>query len=197
MYTRTICAIGAILLLIAAVNASPAYAQATATILGTVMDPSGAVIGGAMVQLKNTGTSLTQNTISDEQGRYRFPDLAIGEYEVQASSPGFQTVVHKSINLTVGASPVVDFKLPLGQVGDTVLVAAEVSQVETQSTGFGALVESKQITELPLNGRNFTQLLTLAPGVAPARPSTATARNIRSPERVLQARPIFSTIRTW
>jgi len=165
MYTRTICAIGAILLLITAVNASPAYAQATATILGTVMDPSGAVIGGAMVQLKNTGTSLTQNTISDEQGRYRFPDLAIGEYEVQASSPGFQTVVHKSINLTVGASPVVDFKLPLGQVGDTVLVAAEVSQVETQSTGFGALVESKQITELPLNGRNFTQLLTLAPGV--------------------------------
>src|SRR5206468_12470957 len=58
-----------------------------------------------------------------------------------------------------------DFRLPLGQTAETVLVAAAVSQVETQSTGFGAFVESKQITELPLNGRNFTQLITLAPGV--------------------------------
>src|SRR5947207_7997645 len=165
MYTKTICTIVAILLLIVAVPTSPAYAQATATILGTVMDPSGAAIGGAMVQLKNTGTALTQNTISDEQGRYRFPDLGIGEYEVQASQPGFQTVVRKGITLTVGASPVVDFKLPLGQGAETVTVAADVSQVETQSTGFGALVETKQITELPLNGRNFTQLITLAPGI--------------------------------
>ncbi len=160
-----ICAIAALILSIGVLNVNSVHAQATATILGTVMDPSGAAIGGAMVQVKNTGTSITQTAISDEQGRYRFPDLAIGDYEVQASQPGFQTVVRKNVSLTVGASPVVDFKLPLGQAAETVTVAAEVSQVETQSTGFGALVESKQITELPLNGRNFTQLLTLAPGV--------------------------------
>src|SRR5947209_17632813 len=158
-------AISAMLLCMGLVHVAPLYAQATATILGTVMDPSGAAIGGATVQVKNTGTSITQNTISDEQGRYRFPDLGIGEYEVQASTAGFQTVVHKGITLTVGSNPVVDFKLPLGQGAETVTVAADVSQVETQSTGFGALVETKQITELPLNGRNFTQLLTLAPGV--------------------------------
>src|SRR5215470_7385036 len=161
----SICAIGAAVVCLSMFNVTSLYAQATATIVGTVMDPSGATIGGAMVQVKNTGTSITQTTISDEQGRYRFPDLAIGDYEVQASQPGFQTVVRKAITLTVGASPVVDFKLPLGQGAETVTVAAEVSQVETQSTGFGTLVESKQITELPLNGRNFTQLLTLAPGV--------------------------------
>jgi hypothetical protein len=165
MYSKAICGISALILSLGAPNVQPAYAQATATILGTVMDPSGAAIGGAMVQVKNTGTSITQTTISDEQGRYRFPDLAIGEYEVQASQPGFQTVVRNNVALTVGSSPVVDFRLPLGQAAETVTVAAEVSQVETQSTGFGALVESKQITELPLNGRNFTQLLTLAPGV--------------------------------
>ena len=158
-------AISAMLLCMGLVHVAPLHAQATATILGTVMDPSGAAIGGATVQVKNTGTSITQNTISDEQGRYRFPDLGIGEYEVQASTAGFQTVVHKGITLTVGSNPVVDFRLPLGQAAETVTVAAEVSQVETQSTGFGALVESKQITELPLNGRNFTQLITLAPGV--------------------------------
>src|SRR5437016_1545106 len=161
----SVCAISAMLLCMGIVHVTPVHAQATATILGTVMDPSGAAIGGAVIQVKNTGTSITQNAISDEQGRYRFPDLAIGEYEVQASTPGFQTVVHSGITLTVGSNPVVDFRLPLGQAAETVTVAAEVSQVETQSTGFGALVESKQITELRLNGRNFTQLITLAPGV--------------------------------
>src|SRR5215472_5279244 len=161
----SICAIGIAVVCLTTFDVTSLYAQATATIVGTVMDPSGATIGGAMVQVKNPGTSITQTTVSDEQGRYRFPDLAIGEYEVQASQPGVQTVVRKDITLTVGSTPVVDFRLPLGQAAETVTVAAEVSQVETQSTGFGALVESKQITELPLNGRNFTQLITLAPGV--------------------------------
>ncbi len=163
--TKSLWISAVIVLCAGALNVNLVRAQATATILGTVMDPSGAAIGGAVVQLKNTGTGITQNAISDEQGRYRFPELAIGEYEVQASQPGFQTVIHQGVKLTVGSNPVVDFRLPLGQTAETVLVAAAVSQVETQSTGFGAFVESKQITELPLNGRNFTQLLTLAPGV--------------------------------
>ena len=160
-----ISAISAMLLITGTLGIPSVQAQATATILGTVMDPSGAAIGGAMVQAKNTGTSLTQTTISDEQGRYRFPDLAIGTYEVQATQPGFETVVRKDITLTVGSNPVVDFKLPLGQTAETVTVAVEVSQVETQSNGVGTLVESKQIAEMPLNGRNFTQLVTLAPGI--------------------------------
>src|SRR5690348_12496026 len=91
----SIFAIGTAVMYLSTFNVTSLYAQATATIVGTVMDPSGATIGGAMVQLKNTGTSITQTTVSDEQGRYRFPDLPIGEYEVQASQPGFQTVVRK------------------------------------------------------------------------------------------------------
>jgi len=164
------CAISAIVLCAVVLNAQPAHAQATATILGTVMDPSGAVIGGAMIQVKNTGTSLVQTAISDEQGRYRFPDLAIGQYEVQASQPGFQTVVHRDIALTVGSNQVVDFKLPVGQAVETVTVDVEVSQVETQSNSVGTLVDSKQIADMPLNGRNFTQLLTLAPGIVQIPP---------------------------
>jgi len=140
-------------------------AQATASIVGTVTDSSGAAITEASIQVRNVGTGITQATMSDEQGRYRVPDLQIGDYDVQAVKAGFQTVVRRAVTLTVGSQPVVDFALPVGQAQQTVTVESEVSQVETQSTAVGALVEGKQVRDLPLNGRNFTQLLTLAPGV--------------------------------
>src|SRR5262245_13299736 len=148
MSAKAMGAMSAILLLVSMVHPTLTYAQATAAILGTVSDPTGAVIGGAQVQLKNTGTGLTLSSVTDEQGRYRFPELPIGEYEVQASEPGFQTVAHRGIMVTVGSNPVVDFKLPVGQSAETMLVAADVSLVETQSTSFGALIESRQIREL-------------------------------------------------
>src|SRR5215471_9173447 len=154
----------AVVLFTAVGEPSTLRAQATAAISGTVTDPSGAAIGGATIQVKNTGTNLTRTTTSDEVGRFRVPDLGIGEYDVEASTPGFQSVAQK-VTLTVGSNPVVDFRLPVGESRETVLVAADVSLVETQSTAVAALVEGKQITELPLNGRNFTQLVTLAPGV--------------------------------
>ncbi|PWT97374.1 MAG: hypothetical protein C5B51_31425 [Terriglobia bacterium] len=138
---------------------------ATGSITGTVTDSTGAAIAEGAIQVRNVGTGITQAVSTDGQGRYRVPDLVIGEYEVQSAKPGFQTVVHKGITLTVGSQPVVDFTLPVGQAQQTVTVQGDVSVVETQSTAVGALVESAQMRDLPLNGRNFTQLLTLAPGV--------------------------------
>jgi hypothetical protein len=140
-------------------------AQATGSIVGTVTDMSGAAVPGASVQVKNSGTGVTQTTTADAQGRYRVPELIIGTYDLQAAKAGFSTVNRPGVTLTVGAEPVVDFALPVGQQTQTVTVSGEVSQVETQSTAVGALVEGKQISEIPLNGRNFTSLLTLAPGV--------------------------------
>jgi hypothetical protein len=142
-------------------------AQATAAIVGTVTDISGAGVPDASIQVKNSGTGVVQATTADLQGRFRVPELIIGEYEVSAAKMGFSTVVRKGITLTVGAQPVVDFQLPIGQQQQTVTVEAAVSLVETQSTAIGALVESEQIRDLPLNGRNYTQLLTLNPGVIP------------------------------
>ncbi|MBV8729248.1 MAG: carboxypeptidase regulatory-like domain-containing protein, partial [Acidobacteriia bacterium] len=136
-----------------------------AAISGTVTDATGAILAAASVQVRNVGTGISQGAVSDEQGRYRVADLQIGEYEAQASLAGFQTVVHKGITLNVGSQVVVDFSLPVGQAQQTVTVQGEVSAVDTQSTAVGALVESKQMRDLPLNGRNFTQLMTLAPGV--------------------------------
>jgi len=137
----------------------------TATIVGTVTDSSGAAIVGAMVQVKNAGTGITQKVTTGAQGRYRVPNLNIGAYEVQVSNAGFQTVVHGGITLTVGSEPVVDFSLPVGQGQQTVTVEGQVSVVETQSTAVGALVEGAQMRELPLNGRNYTQLIALGPGI--------------------------------
>ncbi len=137
----------------------------TATIVGTVTDPSGAAISGAAVEVKNTGTGIVRSTTADSQGRYGVPDLIIGNYEVQASSTGFQAVNRTGITLTVGSEPVVDFNLQVGQAQQAVTVEGEVSSVETQSAAVGALVEGTQMRELPLNGRNFTQLIALEPGV--------------------------------
>ncbi len=138
----------------------------SASISGTVTDSSGAAIARASVQVKNLGTGQVQQTPADAQGRYSVADIPIGDYEAQASAQGFQTVVRRGITLTVGAQSVVDFSLPVGQSQQTLTVDATVSQVDTVSTAVGTTVEQTQIADLPLNGRNFTDLVALIPGVS-------------------------------
>jgi hypothetical protein len=139
----------------------------TATILGTVTDSTGAAIPGAAIQVKNVGTGLTQSTQSDPQGRYRVSDLAVGDYEAQSSKQGFATVLRKGITLTVGSQGVVDFALAVGQTQQTVTVEGQVTQVETTNSSVGQLVDTAQMRNLPLNGRNTLSLVTLAPGAQP------------------------------
>ena len=155
--------------------ASLAQAQAvTANISGTVTDASGASIAGAQVVVTNTGTGVARTTTSNDQGRYNAPDLTVGTYQVQATKSGFQTVVQANINLTVGSQLVVNLSLPVGRVQETVTVESAVSQVETQSTAISSLVSTTQMQDLPLNGRNFEQLLNLAPGITPTGNGTTT-----------------------
>ncbi len=152
--------------------ASLAHPQAvTGNISGTITDSSGAVIAGAQVIVANTATGVSTTLTSNEQGRYNAPDLVVGSYEVSASKSGFQTTVQKSINITVGSQWVANLTLKVGQTTETVTVESAVSQVETQSTAIASLVSPQQMRDLPLNGRNFEQLLNLAPGVTPTPPS--------------------------
>jgi len=145
---------------------APLWAQGpTAGVQGTVSDPSGAAVAGATVQVRNTGTGVTQSVTTDAQGRYTVPDLPIGDFDVQASMAGFQTVVRTGITLSVGSESVIDFHMQIGQQQQTLTVQGEVSQVETTSSTVSSLVDQTQIRELPLNGRNFEQLILLAPGV--------------------------------
>jgi Carboxypeptidase regulatory-like domain/TonB dependent receptor len=147
--------------------AAHAQGQAeTATISGTATDPSGGAVAGAKVEATNVGTNVVANTVTDPSGRYTLPALAVGTYNVQASSNGFKTVVHSSVVLAVGGSVVVDFSLPIGQITQTVSVESDVSRVETTTSEVSTLISPEQMRDLPLNGRNFEQLLTLAPGVS-------------------------------
>ena len=155
-----------LLLFVCGVGLGDLHAQATtATITGTVTDSSGATVPGAAINVKNAGTGAQVNVQSDGQGRFTVPDLAIGTYDVQSSKMGFETVVHKGITLQVGAQLVVDFSMPVGQQQQTVTVEGQVSQVETTDSTVGGLVDNRQMRELPLYGRNFEQLILLAPGV--------------------------------
>src|SRR5580658_1922062 len=142
------------------------YGQgANATLLGTVTDASGAVVPSASVQVTNVATGVRQMVTTDSQGRYTVVDLIVGNYEVQASAAGFQTVIRKGITTIVGSQLVVDVALSPGQQQQTVTVEAQASQVDVVSSTVSSVVEQKQIADLPLNGRNFTDLIALAPGI--------------------------------
>src|SRR3984957_6001866 len=137
----------------------------TATLLGTVTDVSGAVVPSASVQVTNVDTGVRQTVSTDSQGRYTVVDLIVGNYEVRASAAGFQTVVRTGITTTVGSQLVVDVALSPGQQQQTVTVDAQASQVDVVSSTLSSVVETKQIADLPLNGRNFTDLIAIAPGI--------------------------------
>jgi len=148
------------------------WAQAqTATITGTATDTSGAALAGAKITVTNTETNVSKSTVTNAQGFFSIPDLNVGTYTVTASQPGFQTSVKTGVNLTVGSTVVVNLSLPVGQVSQTVSVEANAVQVETQTSQVSNLVAPTQVANLPLNGRNIEQLLTLTPGVTAMAPT--------------------------
>src|ERR1700732_4272141 len=137
----------------------------TGSILGTVTDASGAVIGGATVTLTNEGTSASLSTTVGSDGGYKFTPVRIGSYRVTATSQGFQTTEQRNIAVNVGASVVVNFTLKPGQVTETVEVTTTTPVLETQDASVGQVINARNVNNLPLNGRNFTFLAQLAAGV--------------------------------
>jgi hypothetical protein len=140
------------------------WAQATAQISGTVKDPSGAVLPGVEITATQTGTGVARNTVSNETGSYVLANLALGPYRLEVSLPGFRTYVQNGIVLEVNSSPVVNVTLEVGQITESVEVQANAALVETRSVGVGNVIENQRILELPLNGRQVTDLITLAGG---------------------------------
>jgi len=137
----------------------------TATLAGRVTDASNAAVPNATVTIKNTATAATQSVQTDEQGRYTMSDLPIGPYQLTISKAGFQNAVRNGLTLTVGSAPVIDVQMTVGQASESVTISAEVSQVETTTSAVSSLVNQTQMRELPLNGRDWEQLILLAPGV--------------------------------
>src|SRR5262249_49239894 len=138
------------------------WAQATAQISGTVKDQSGAVLPGVEVTVRQTGTGAVRTAVSNETGSYVLSNLPIGPYRVEAALPGFRTFVQTGIVLQVNSAPVVNPVLEVGQVSEQVEVEANATLVETHSAGVGEVIDSQRVVELPLNGRQATQLINLA-----------------------------------
>src|SRR6266571_4510342 len=136
----------------------------TGTIAGVVQDSSGAVIPGVSVTVKNLDTGITRTITTDEGGRYTVPDLSLGNYEVEARLPGFQTEVRSGITLTLGRSAVVNFALKVGQLSDKVTITGEAPLVELNTATLSSLVDERTIRDLPLNGRSYDKLALLQPG---------------------------------
>jgi hypothetical protein len=149
----------------ALMNGTPLAAQAVrGTIQGSITDPSGGALPGVTVEAKNVATGVVQTVVTNSEGRYTAPDLPIGDYEVTAALQGFQTVNRRGITLRVGSQVIVDFQLPVGTLQETLTVTGAAPTIDTVSSAVGAVIEQKQIADLPLNGRNFSQLISLAPG---------------------------------
>lgn len=149
----------------------PAWAQTTATILGTVSDASGAVVPKARVVATNRETNLSRATTTDDKGEYTVPLLPVGSYSVRVESPGFQTFEQRGIQLDVNQNARLDVTLKPGEINQTIEVQANVTQAETTVATVGKVVDQIKIVELPLNGRNFLQLGVLQPGVNPITPN--------------------------
>lgn len=157
-------------LMLTLICAIPANAQNSASLNGTVKDASGAVIPGVAITLTNTDTGVAQTKMSNGIGLYFFLNIPPGHYTLQASGSGFGTVIQPQFTLRVNQSTTIDFKMPVGQASSKVVVSAQGIQLQTSTANLGAVVGSKEVNDLPLNGRNFTELLLLAPGVSPANP---------------------------
>jgi hypothetical protein len=136
-------------------------------ISGSVKDPKGAVLGGVSVTALNTDTDVTQQTKTDAQGFYSFPSLPAGHYTVIAEQTGFKKFRAVGFVLDVNSALTADIQLQLGRVLDQITVDASAVQVETASTQMGEVINSDKMTSVPLNGRSYTDLLALQPGVAP------------------------------
>jgi hypothetical protein len=144
-----------------------ASAQATATLNGVVRDSSGAVIPQATVTLHNTDTGTERESLSNDSGLYVFVSVPPGEYVLKVTKDGFTTATQAGLHVLVNQASAQDFTLRVGSTQQSVTVEASAVNLETGSATLGTVIESKQVKDLPLNGRNFTQLLSLTPGVSP------------------------------
>src|SRR5688500_16420817 len=169
---RDLCTLALILVL----TTASAWAQlATAELNGRVTDSSGAVLPGVTVTATQTATGLTRSVVTDENGVYLMSNLPTGPYRLEVALQGFRTYVQTGLVLTVGATPTINAVLELGSLEETVTVEAAAPLVDVRSAGISSVVENERIVELPLQGRQVTDLLVLAGAAVPT--ATGTSRS--------------------
>ena len=150
-----------------------AFGQAiSATVVGRVTDPSGAVVAKTRIVIRNQQTNQVRETITSNLGIYEFLYLPVGVYGITAEAPGFQRMEVSSFSLSVDQVARVDLTLVLGQTTDKIEVKAAATGLQTENATVGTVIDSRQVVDLPLNGRSFVQLAQLTPGVNPGTPGS-------------------------
>ncbi len=150
------------LIVLLALDAALAWGQATAQIHGVVQDTTGAAVPGAMVKATETDTGATRTVMSGSDGGFVLTSLPLGPYSIEITKEGFATAVESGIVLQVNSDPAVSISLRVGGVSEKVIVEANATSVETRSAGVGTVIEAQRILDLPLNGRQPTDLITLS-----------------------------------
>lgn len=140
--------------------------QATANLTGVVTDPNGAVIQGATVTIKSKATNFSRTVTTNEEGIYVIANLPVGQYEVKVEAPSFKTKVSESsVTLSVGQTVTLDAQLQVGNINETIIdLIGEMPLIDTDTSKVDEVIESREIENLPLNGRNFLELALLTPG---------------------------------
>jgi len=161
--------------LLACLALAPAAAQTFGEITGEVRDPTGAVITGASVTLTNVGTNATRSTESNNVGLYAFPAVPPGQYTVKAEKQGFKTYTRTGIQIQVELRARLDIDMQVGQLTEIVEVSGQAPLLTSENATVGTVIENRRIVELPLNGRNYLQLVALAPNVSFGFPSAGQA----------------------
>src|SRR5579875_1377088 len=137
------------------------------SITGTITDPSGSAVAGVQIQVKNQDTGEQRSATTIENGTYSIPQLPPGRYNITVEKQGFAKEARTGVPLLVNQSATLDFTLTVAAVSETVEVTGAPPALNTTTATLGDVIEHQQIVDLPLNGRNFTQLTLLTPGAAP------------------------------
>ncbi|HEY3616714.1 MAG TPA: TonB-dependent receptor, partial [Candidatus Sulfotelmatobacter sp.] len=157
------------------ISLSAAAQQITGSIRGTVADSTGATVQGASVSATQTETGLSRTSITDRSGAYVLLELPVGHYRLQVEGKGFATYVQQGIVLDVNETATIPVRLAVGAETQHIEVLADAQLIQGTVTSLGKMVSEREVLDLPLNGRNFSQLGLLQPGVVPLTPGLAEA----------------------
>ena len=157
------------------VMAATGKAQTSGDITGLVTDSSGAAVSGASVTVTNKATGAARNVTTNSEGLYAFPSLLPGAYELKVEQGGFKTAQLDNIKLEVQQTARLDVKMEVGAVGETVTVTSSGALLNAENATVGTVIENKIVTELPLNGRQYLNLIALSPNVNVLAPAAGQA----------------------
>jgi hypothetical protein len=153
------------LLVLAVLSISPIFAQNFGEITGTITDSTGAVMAGVAITVTHTATNQTRKVTTNNDGVYSAPYLVPGDYEVRAENSGFKSATRKGVSLDVGSVARIDFRMEVGEATQQIEVTGGAPLLNTESVALGTVIQNEQIVQLPLNGRDYLQLVTLSPNV--------------------------------